>query len=162
MTYHYVDSGLDNVWLENGYAIHQTPYGEGVAIQDSEGLHRAIGAWLIALPKPLNGAELRFIRLELGLTQRDLAAILGATEQSVRRWEKARNRAIHGSADRLLRVLYHDDLDGDGSVRAIVDRLANLDQVESLTGRFRETSAGWRADRQIADAAGQKPEARPS
>lgn len=144
MAYHYIDSGLDNVWLENGYTVHQTPYGEGISIQDTDGLHRAIGEWLISLPKPLNGAELRFIRLEMELTQRDLASILGADEQAVRRWEKYRTKAVNGPADRLLRAVYGEYLHGDGSVRRMVDRLAQLNQVEKVDIRFCDTPEGWR------------------
>ncbi|KSV93974.1 DNA-binding transcriptional regulator [Sinorhizobium sp. GL28] len=143
MAHHYTDSGLDNVWLENGYTVHQTPYGEGVSIQDTEGLHRAIGKWIIELPKPINGAELRFIRLEMELTQRDLGGILGVEEQAVRRWEKTRDRSINGPADRLLRALYEEYLDGDGSVRRMVDRLASLNRVDQTKVSFCETDKGW-------------------
>ena len=143
MAYHYTDSGLDNVWLVNGYIEHETPYGPGISIQDTAGLHRAIGEWLVETPKPLNGAELRFIRLEMELTQRDLAGILGAEEQAVRRWEKARTKPINGPVDRLLRALYSEYLNGDGAVRKIVDRLAALNVVEKSNGRFCETDKGW-------------------
>ncbi|KQT96956.1 helix-turn-helix domain-containing protein [Rhizobium sp. Leaf453] len=152
MAYHYQESGLDNVWLENGYTIHHTPYGDGVSIQDTAGLHRAIGEWLIERPMPLNGAELRFVRLEMELTQRDLAGILGAEEQSVRRWEKQRDKALSGPADRLLRALYSEYLSGDGSVRRMVDRLASLDQVDRVNVRFCETERGW-APQKCASAA---------
>lgn len=144
MSYHYVDSGLDNVWLEDGYTIHQTPYGEGVSIHNTDGLHKAIGRCLIAIPKPLNGAELRFLRLEMELTQKAIAGLLNADEQAIRRWEKARTKPFNGSADRLLRVIYKEFADGDGSVRAMVKRLEELDQVEPTKIRFRETERqGW-------------------
>lgn len=152
MAYHYTDSGLDNVWLANGFTVHKTSYGEGISIQNTEGLHRAIGEWLIDLPKPLNGTELRFLRLEMELTQRDLGGILGAEEQSIRRWEKARTREINGSADRLLRALYSEYLHGDGSVRRVVDRLAALNRVDRTEVRFCETPKGWLPD-DCADAA---------
>jgi len=71
--YHYTESGLDNIYLEGGVSFHKTVYGKGVSIADTEGLHKAIGRWLIQLPKPLNGAELRFLRLEMETTQKDLA-----------------------------------------------------------------------------------------
>lgn len=152
MAYHYTDSGLDNIWLENGYTVHETAYGKGISIQDTNGLHEAIGKWLIEIPKPLNGAELRFIRLEMELTQRDLGGILGVDEQAVRRWEKARAKTMSGPADRLLRVLYEDYLEGDGSVRSIVDRLAALNQVDSVDVRFCDTDDGWQP-RACAEAA---------
>lgn len=142
--YHYQDSGLDNVWLENGYAVHETAYGRGVSIHDSEGLHKSIGRWLVQLPKPLNGAEMRFLRLEMELTQKRLAGILGADEQAIRRWEKAKKRPISGPADRLLRALYSEFVDGDGSVRAIVDRLAELDEIAPAKVTFCDGEGrGW-------------------
>ena len=36
--YHYTDGGLRNVWLANGYAIKKTPFGEGVAFHNLDGL----------------------------------------------------------------------------------------------------------------------------
>jgi len=36
--YHYRECGLDNVWLLNGYELHDTPYGKGVSFVDVEGL----------------------------------------------------------------------------------------------------------------------------
>jgi len=145
MTHHYTDSGLDNIYLENGYTIHHTPYGEGVSIQDTTELHKVIGRWLVSLPKPLTGAELRFLRIEMGMTQRDLAAVLNADEQAVRRWEKAREKSFQGSADRLLRALYIEYIDGEGGIRALVDRLAELDQIEHIEAVcFQETTEGWR------------------
>lgn len=144
MAYHYTESGLDNVFLENGYTIHKTPYGEGVSIKDTDGLHRAIGEWLILLPKPLNGAELRFLRLQMELTQRDLAAVLGSDEQAVRRWEKSRTKPFNGSSDRLLRVLYAEYVGGNVKVREAVDRLAELDQIERAEARLTEIDHHWK------------------
>ncbi|NJM81884.1 MAG: transcriptional regulator [Tabrizicola sp.] len=142
--YHYRDSGLDNVWLENGYTVHKTTYGTGVSIHNNEGLHKAIGRWLVKLPKPLNGSEMRFLRLEMELTQRGLAGILGADEQAVRRWEKARKKPINGPADRLLRALYTEFVDGDGSVRAMVERLAELDEIAPPNVAFCDGNGqGW-------------------
>jgi putative transcriptional regulator len=142
--YQYKESGLDNVFLENGYRVHKTPYGEGISIQNTEGLHKAIGRWLISLPKPLTGAELRFLRLEMETTQRALAGIAGTTEQTLRLWEKHKNKALPGSADRLLRAIYSEYVGGDGTVRRMLDRLAQLNQVDKIKVQFRETKAGWK------------------
>jgi putative transcriptional regulator len=140
----YRESGLDNVYLANGYRVHKTAYGEGLSIHNTEGLHKAIGRWLIALPKPLNGAELRFLRLEMEATQKHLAGILGTTEQTLRLWEKHRGKAIPGPADRLLRAFYDEYIGGDGTVRRMVERLATLDQLERAQGCFKETGKSWK------------------
>lgn len=143
MAYHYTDSGLDNIYLENGYTIHKTPYGEGVSIQDTEGLHRAIGKSLISHPYALNGAEFRFLRMEMELTQKCIADLIGSTEQNVRRWETSRQKDIQGPADRMLRALFNEYIGGDGSVRRMVDRLAELDMVDRTRICLRETDDGW-------------------
>jgi putative transcriptional regulator len=113
---------------------------------NTEGLHKAIGRWLISLPKPLNGAELRFLRLELDTTQRNLAAILGTKEQTLSLSERHRKKAMPGPADRLLRALYADYIKADGSVRAMLDRLAELDQIKQPTACWHETRHGWQVE----------------
>jgi putative transcriptional regulator len=133
-----------DVYLENGYHIHKTAYGNGVSIERFEALHKAIGLWLTEQPHPLNGSELRFLRLEMDLTQRNLAGVLGATEQTLWLWEKGRGKAMPGPADRLLRALYLEFATGDGNVRHMVNRLAELDQAPRAAVHLPETGAGWR------------------
>ena len=45
------------------------------------------------------GAELRFLRFRLDLSQKQLAGIVGSAEQNIRRWEKARKQPIPGPAE---------------------------------------------------------------
>jgi DNA-binding XRE family transcriptional regulator len=77
-------------------------------------------------------------------TQRDLAAVIGSTEQTLRLWEKHRERPMPRTADRLLRALYSDYSCGDGSVRHMLERLAQLNEIEPVKARFRETNHGWK------------------
>jgi len=149
--YHYTDCGLDNVYLANGFTEVETPYGKGISIHDTEGLHRAIGLSLVDTPKDLNGAEFRFLRMEMELTQRRLAEMLGADEQAVRRWERDRTKAIQGPADRLMRLIYTEYVGGDGSFREIIDRLAELDEIEDQQITMKDTAKGWeRSDNMAA------------
>jgi DNA-binding transcriptional regulator YiaG len=146
--FHYLISGLDNVYLLNGYRIRKTAHGESVSIEDIDGLHRAIGRYLIVVERPLRGRELRFLRLEMDLSQKCLGAIIGSNEQSVKRWEKHRDASISsGPADRLLRALYGEFVGADGTVRRMLDRLAHFEQVDrsadTMTARWR--SREWRA-----------------
>src|SRR4030095_4658011 len=85
--YHYTLCGLDNIWLVNGYKHHDTAYGPGVAVEDVDGLHRAIATDLICGKRDLSGKELRFLRKGLDLSQEGLAMLLGTTAQTVARWE---------------------------------------------------------------------------
>jgi putative transcriptional regulator len=152
--YQYKESGLSNVYLDNGYRVNRTPYGEGISIIDTESLHKAIGHRLVTMQSPLNGAELRFLRLEMETTQKDLAGMLGTTEQTLRLWEKNRTKSINGTADRLLRALYSDYAGGKGSVRRMLKRLADIREGFHTTACFRADKSGaWsQCDDDLAQA----------
>jgi DNA-binding transcriptional regulator YiaG len=90
--HHYTESGLRNVWLANGYKVLKTAYGQGVSFGNLEGLHREIGRWLCAYRPRLAGAEFRFLRHELDLSQAALAARRGNDAQSVALWENSKVR----------------------------------------------------------------------
>jgi len=75
--YHYVQCGLDNVWLENGFQTIDTPYGKQVKIDQADQLDAAIAEYLTRKPEPLTGAELRFLRLQLDLSQKRLGERAG-------------------------------------------------------------------------------------
>ena len=101
---HYKISGLDDIYLLNGFSVRKTPYGEGIAIENADNLHRAIGHHLISHRKVLGPKEVRFLRKNMNLTQEELGDCLGVTSQTIARYEKAHD--MSGPADRLLRVLY--------------------------------------------------------
>lgn len=104
--YHYKGCGLDEVYLWSGFKIYNEPKGqEGVAIEDIEGLHKAIAECLSLHAPKLNAKEFKFLRKTMDLTQAELAEQLNCDEQTVARWEKGET-AINGAADRLVRLLY--------------------------------------------------------
>lgn len=102
--YHYKESGLKNIWLKNGYRTNKTPYGDGVTIEDIEDLHLEIAKCICLRTKHMTGAQLRFVRKEIGFTQKRTADMLGTDEQSVARWEKSGR--VPKTADRLLRAIF--------------------------------------------------------
>lgn len=104
--YQYKESGLPNVYLVNGYREVETPHGRGVAIKDVETLHSAIARTLIEEKPALTGAEVRFIRKFLDLTQTELAMLMGVEDQSVRRWEKLGR--VPKQADHAVRLVFRD------------------------------------------------------
>ena len=57
-TYHYTESGFDSIYLVNDYTLEDGR----LKILDIEGLHQAIGHWLVTSRKNLSGAEIRFLR----------------------------------------------------------------------------------------------------
>jgi putative transcriptional regulator len=145
MTYHYTESGLDNVWLENGFKIEtHKNYGELISITNPRGLHEFIGRWLVSQPRTLSGAEFRFLRTELDMSQRTLADVVGTNEQSIAKWEKARSKDVSNkAAERLLRLAYINYLDGKPEFSAVIDRITQLDaEIAELELRMKKADNG--------------------
>ena len=142
-SYQYRQCGLDNIRLLNGFKVKRTKHGEAISIQDIDGLHHAIGKYLVREKKNLTGAEVRFLRHELGLSQKMLGMLLGKSEQTLARWEKGQSR-IDGPADRLLRLLYQQQTGNDERVRKMLQHLADLDSLATEEVRFEDTRGGWR------------------
>lgn len=124
--YHYVESGLPNVWLI-GVQHHETIYGHGTSIPGVENLHRAIGISIAEANRQLTGAEVRFLRQELDLSQHALALLLGVKENTVRRWELGQSD-IGGPARRALAGFYLESVKDEGSLRDLMTRFAETDR----------------------------------
>jgi transcriptional regulator with XRE-family HTH domain len=102
--YAYRAIGLDNVVLLNGVSTTQTAYGPMVHIEGIHGLHRAIGLGIAEKPGAMRGAEFRFLRKQLGLTQEELAARMRVSDQTIANYEKGKTGL--GPADPFMRALY--------------------------------------------------------
>ncbi len=127
MSYHYTDSGLSNVWLANGYEVVKSKYGDGVMIHDLEGLHRAIGVALCR-KSHLTGAEVRFMRKEMEMSQRGLGSLLGITDQAVAKWEKFGH--VPKTADRMIRLIYLERIGGNVPIIETIERINHTDRQE--------------------------------
>ncbi len=101
------DGGLRNVWLANGYEVLSTSYGKAYAYHDLDGLVQAICKALTRKAGRLAGAEFRYLRSHLGLSQMSLGKLLSVSDQSVAGWEK-RGR-IPLLADKHLRLLWAEN-----------------------------------------------------
>lgn len=143
--YHYRDGGLENVWLANGYRKVSTPYGEGVSINDVDGLTRTLCMMLAKKQGLLSGKEFRYLRMAgLELSQAALGHEIGKTEQSIARWEKS--KAVPKYADKLIRVLYVAHADGNATVRKLIERIRDVDRLLNQRVVLEETRRGWKAE----------------
>lgn len=139
--YHYTECGLRNIWLQSGFAIVETNYGQGVSIHDVEGLHRAIGETL-ARKAWLTGAELRFLRKEMDLSQRALGGLLGTTDQAVAKWEKTGR--VSKTADRMVRLIYLEHIGGNVPIRKTIERINDTDRADHERMTATDSENGWR------------------
>lgn len=150
--YHYTTSGLDNVWLSNGYTVKQTPYGKAVAVVDADGLHQMLAIHLTEKPGRLNGKEFRFLRSLMCLSQQSLAKMVGVTEQALSLWE--RTGKIPKSGDVVVRMLVLEKLTGDGKMSEIIDRVNTIERLVNQQIVAKARSHKWSTRTQA-----EKPEA---
>ncbi len=141
--YHYTESGLDNVWLENGYKEKKTPYGMAVAIDDADGLHEVLALEIANKQGRMTGKELRFLRVLLSLSQQGIAKMVGTTDQSMSLWERKGNVPI--SADALVRLLVLEKLTGDGKISEVIHRINVVERLVNQRIVATERKSKWRS-----------------
>jgi len=147
--YHYTESGLKNVWLQNGYVLVETPYGDGVSIEDADGLHEVLALRIACKSGPVDGDEFRFLRTLLGLSQSAVARMLKVTEQTVSLWERKDRVPI--AAGTHLRLLALGRLDGDKTVREFLSRVNTVERIVRQRIVARESRTGWKATTKSSD-----------
>jgi len=121
--YKYIESGLDNVFINGIKPMIDDEGDEVVTIHAINMLHAEIARGIIESDGGINGAELRFLRAEMGLTQAGLATLLSVDGQTVGRYERG-DTPIHPTAETLLRRLA-----GERLVKAFdksIEELASL------------------------------------
>lgn len=140
--YHYTDGGLRNVWLVNGYAWRDTPYGPAVSFHNADGLTAAIGGLLAKKPGPLTGVELRWLRSgAMLLSQPALGKLMGTDGQAIARWEKSGR--LPKWADKLVRLLYLAHADGDLPIRRAVERIQTVERLVGQRIVVKESRGRW-------------------
>jgi len=133
--------GLRNIWLANGYECVETRYGEALTIQDLPGLTRAICKALIRKNSKLTGAEFRYLRQAMLMSQASLGRTLGRTDQAIAGWEK--NSKVPKFADQMLRVVYAAHADGNEQVKNIIHAMNDVERTINLV--MTETKMGWQS-----------------
>ena len=127
---HFTDCGLDNVYLVNGFHFGQTGNGEEVlVIQDLAGLHGAIARAVSSSPQQLDAKTFRFLRKHLDMAQRQIADMLGVSEESVSLWERAR-QPVPKYADLILRTMVKEKCSGNAELVRAIERYNELDRDE--------------------------------
>lgn len=150
--HHYADCGLDNVWLAGGFEELDSPYGKSVSITNVDGLHHCLAMWLVQKPGTLTGAEFRFLRMELDLSQFAMGALCGREERQVRNWEK--EDEVGDPANTIIRVIYRERYDKSATYEGMSKMIAELQTMDKELFEMKlmatPTDDGWMCDLQDA------------
>jgi len=143
---HYKASGLDDVYLFNGFEIEPIGGEEFVTVQDLDGLWKAIGLHLVTTRKALAPKEIKFLRHHMDLTQAEIATQMRVTDQTVARWEKGITE-LSGPADMMLRVLFLGSEiaqpEGSEHLGKIIKEIVERDEPEARPAMF-EHGRKWK------------------
>jgi putative zinc finger/helix-turn-helix YgiT family protein len=100
--YHYLESGLDNLWLCD-VEVYRCQCGESAAIPQPIEIHRAIARCLLMSKTPLSGKEIRFLRKHIAMKAIEFAKRIGVDNATISRWENGKENPSD-VADRVIRL----------------------------------------------------------
>lgn len=158
--YHYLDCGLDYIYLANGYKIiRDSTIGECVAIRDVDGLHKTIIEAIVKRAPSIRGQEIRFIRSFLKLNQTQMGVLFKNDLRTIQRWEEeGRDKSIPATADGFIRLFILAHLNDNQLVHKVCDILKdiredapNVTKKTPVSNKFfdelalSDTNHGWKA-----------------
>ena len=151
--YQYKQSGLDNVWLVDGYQIVNTPYGEAVQFEDATSLDLAIANALINQTEPLTGKEFRFLRQQIGMSQSDVASFMHVDPQSVAKRKKGQV-SLPFANEAVMRFIYSSYQEKDAKIYPMLETMKAIDKAKNsrLELSFDKQRTHWMVN-QVAETA---------
>jgi DNA-binding transcriptional regulator YiaG len=102
--HHYTECGLDNVYIDGLEYVVDDAGDEIITIPAINELHRIIALGIVSHSHGMSGAELRFLRTEMGYSRAELAALVHHEKQAIGRWERA-EYDIDSLAEAVIRRL---------------------------------------------------------
>jgi putative zinc finger/helix-turn-helix YgiT family protein len=129
--YHFIESGLDNIYLV-GITVYRCDSCEEELpeIPSIAQLHDKIAERLVTKPSILAGPEIRFLRKNLGLLASEFAKFLDTTPVSVSRWETG-EQPVAKENDKLIRYFflrYKEEKTNSRIRQASVEQLSHTDE----------------------------------
>jgi putative zinc finger/helix-turn-helix YgiT family protein len=103
--YRFVESGLNNVWLQDIEIVRcEKCNNEDPIIPAVGSLLKVVLLAIAEKPARLEGREIRFLRRQAGFTQQQLSGMLGVDKSTISKWENGED-PIGPTSDRLLRTI---------------------------------------------------------
>ena len=123
--YRYDECGLDNVILKDFHIVTDDAGEDMVMIPNINRLHAVLVHAVATKDSGLQPKEIRFLRTELGLTQAELAVLVGRDAQTIGRWERGEN-PLDQTAEMVIRkhALEHVDDGGGMTMEELARRTA--------------------------------------
>lgn len=129
--YGFAGRGLPNVFLVGiEYLVCSVCGRQSAEIPAIAELFSAIARAVVRKRQTLTGADIKFLRKQMGMKTADFAAAIGVARESVSRWENG-HKDPQESADRLIRITY-SILSGDERLKCLVEQRGFQDWITSI------------------------------
>jgi len=102
--YHYTECGLDNVYIGGLDPVRNDAGEMVITIPYINKLLRAIAEGIVSHKKGISGAELRYLRTGMELTQAELAVLVHKDKQTIGRWERCETE-MDGATEAFIRSM---------------------------------------------------------
>lgn len=113
--FQYTECGLTNVFIKNANVVTDDKGNQVYTIQNVNLLHKVIAYGIVQHQNSISGAELRFLRTEMGKTQAELAQHVHKELLTIGRWERGES-PIDANAEVSIRLLAIEELKLDGDL----------------------------------------------
>lgn len=148
--FHFVDSGLDNVYLV-GIRYFEEPDGRVVAeIPAIKQLMRVIAHDIVTSPADLTGKEIRFLRKRLGKKATEYCQFLGVEPETLSRIENEK-QPISAQVQKLARLSYCAFSEDSrlvecarGIFESIVDEISSVKKEAKIVLEIDAQAQQWR------------------
>lgn len=132
----------DDIYLENGYRLIDTEYGDVCEYEDEELLEFEIAKYLALRPGSYTGSQFRFLRRHLKLSQEELAVKLGREGQAIARAEKSKE-PVSMAFEAMLRLMFLGKYFSDMPVGRLSNIVEGKERPSNARVVFSKTAAGW-------------------
>jgi transcriptional regulator with XRE-family HTH domain len=130
--FHFIDSGLDNVYLVGIKYFIDTEGNKIAEIPAIKQLMQLIARDIVMSPRDLNGKEIKFLRKRLGKKATEYCTYLGVTHETLSRIENE-HQPVGAQLQKLARLAYcifSEDPALAQCAKAILESIA--DEIKSL------------------------------
>jgi len=107
--FHYQHCGLNNIFLNNGYKIHDYGNSRGLSIEDVDGLFDTIGQYIATKDGRLAANECKYLRLMMDQSPEEVAGLLGINK-ALYLAKEAMNYPFTLDEENKLRDAYQESL----------------------------------------------------
>jgi len=144
--FRYDACGLPNITLVGVEVSRCSKCGEfEVALEHMADLHQTIADAVIHKPARLSAAEIKFLRKYLGWSGSDFADHIGATPETVSRWENDAT-AMGAQADRALRLMVATQQPVKDYALETLKRIGDAKTPHPVRLGMTRDKAGWHAE----------------